>query len=325
MPARITRRHALMAVPAAALAGRAAFAADYPNRTITLIVPYSPGGGTDIAARLVAPELEKVLKQTVVVVNKPGAGSIIGVEYVAHAAPDGYTLLFTAGDGMVMDPGMYKNLPYDTNRDFLPISDIVTFPLFVIVKGDSPIKSIQELIAAIKAHPDKANYASASSVFWLASELFAQQAKLNVTRVQYKGAGNMVTAVMTGEVLFAIPSPPPVVGQAKAGTIRILATTAPHRLPDFPDVPTMAEAGVPGVTVVDWSGLWAPAGTPPEIIDTLNKATRQMLAQPEFAEKTKPLIVTPAGASVADFKKLITSELSMWKGVAEKAHISLTR
>jgi tripartite-type tricarboxylate transporter receptor subunit TctC len=314
-----------MTISAAALAGRGARAAGYPDRTITLVVPYSPGGGTDIAARLVAPELQKVLKQTVVVVNKPGAGSIIGVEYVAHAAPDGYTLLFTAGDGMVMDPGMYKSLPYDTNRDFLPITDIVTFPLFVIVKGDSPIKSIQDLVAYIKAHPEKANYASASSVFWLASELFAQQAKLNVTRVQYKGAGNMVRAVISGEVLFAIPSPPPVVGQAKAGAVRILATTAPHRLPDFPDVPTMAEAGVPGVTVVDWSGMWAPAGTSPEIVATLNKAVRQVLATPEFAAKTKPLIVTPAGASVADFKKLITSELAMWKGVAEKAHISLTR
>ncbi|HWE78439.1 MAG TPA: tripartite tricarboxylate transporter substrate binding protein [Pseudolabrys sp.] len=325
MSARITRRHALMAIPAAALASRAVRAAGYPDRTVTMVVPYSPGGGTDIAARLVASALEKVLKQTVVVVNKPGAGSIIGVEYVSHAAPDGYTLLFTAGDGMVMDPAMYKSLPYDTNRDFLPITDVVTFPLFVIVKGDSPIKSIQELVAYVKAHPDKANYASSSSVFWLASELFAQQAGLKATRVQYKGAGNMVSAVMSGEVLFAIPSPPPVVGQAKAGTVRILATTAPHRLPGFPDVPTMAEAGVPGVTVVDWSGMWAPVGTSREIVATLNKAVRQVLAMPEFAEKTARINVTPAGASEADFKTLITSELARWKGVAEKAHISLTR
>ena len=226
---------------------------------------------------------------------------------------------------MVMAPAMYKSLPYDTNRDFLPITDVVTFPLFVIVKGDSPIKTIKDLVAYIKAHPDKANYASSSSVFWLASELFAQQAGLNATRVQYKGAGNMVSAVLTGEVLFAIPSPPPVVGQAKAGAVRILATTAPHRLPAFPDVPTMAEAGVAGVTVVDWSGVWAPAGTSPEIVATLNKAVRQVLTMPEFAEKTSRIHVPPAGASEADFKKLITSELAMWKGVAEKAHISLTR
>lgn len=325
MSVRMTRRHALMTISAAALAGGAARAASYPDRTITLIVPYSPGGGTDIAARLVAPALEKVLKQTVVVVNKPGAGSIIGVEYVSHAAPDGYTLLFTAGDGMVIDPAMYKSLPYDTVGDFMPITDIVTFPLFVIVKGDSPIKTIQDLVAYIKAHPDKANYASSSSVFWLASELFAQRAGISATRVQYKGAGNMVTAVLTGEVLFAIPTPPPVVGQAKAGAVRILATTAPHRLPDFPDVPTMAEAGVPGITVVDWSGMWAPKGTSPDIVATLNKAVRQVLATPEFAQKTARIHVTPAGASEADFKKLINAELAMWKGVAEKAHISLTR
>jgi tripartite-type tricarboxylate transporter receptor subunit TctC len=323
MSASITRRVALSLSAAMLASGGRALAADYPSRTITLIVPYSPGGGTDIAARLVAPGLSDVLKQSVVVVNKPGAGSIIGVDYVAKAAPDGYTLLFTASDGMVMDPAIYQNLPYDTVRDFAPITDIVTFPLFVIVKGDSPIKTLQDLVADIKAHPEKANYASSSSVFWLASELFAQQAGLQPTRVPYKGAGDMVLAVVSGQVLFAMPSPPPVIGQARSGNIRILATTAPQRLPDFPDVPTMAEAGVPGVSVVDWSGMWAPVNTPPAVIAILNKAIRQVLATPDLQAKAKQLNLGVAGDSVDATKQKMTSELSLWKGVAEKAHISM--
>jgi tripartite-type tricarboxylate transporter receptor subunit TctC len=324
MRVRMTRRKALMAAPAVVLASKTAFAASYPHRTIALIVPYSTGGGSDITARLVAPELSKVLNETIVVVNKPGAGDIIGVEYISHAAPDGYTLLLAAGTGMVMDPAIYKNLPYDVQRDFEPITDIATTPLFVVVKGDSPIKSIHDLIAYIKENPSKATYASAASVFWLTTELFAQQADIHPTRVPYKGAGGMVLAVTSGQVLFAIPAAPPVIGQARAGTLRILATTAPHRLPDFPDVPTLAEAGVPGVAVNGWIGMWAPAKTPPDIIATLNKAVRKVLAMPELQAKMKKLNLTAAGHSVEDFKKLINSELATWNKVAQKAHISLT-
>jgi tripartite-type tricarboxylate transporter receptor subunit TctC len=321
----ISRRRALAlsAASAATLVGGRALAADYPNRTINLIVPYSPGGGTDIAARLVAPGLSEILKQSVVVMNRPGAGSIIGVQYVAHAAPDGYTLLFTACDGMVMDPAMYENLPYDTVKDFSPITDIVTFPLFVIVKGDSPFKTIHDLVEYVKAHPEKANYASSSSVFWLGTELFAQQTGMKLTRVPYKGAGDLVMAVMNEQVLFALPSPPPVIGQASAGAIRILATTAPERLPGMPDVPTMAEAGVPGVTVIDWSGMWAPANTPPDIIATLNKAVRQVLASPAMQAKAAQLNLGVAGSSVEAIKQKMLDDLKLWKTVAQKAHISV--
>lgn len=321
----ISRRRALAlsAASAVTLASGRAFAADYPTRPITLIVPYSPGGGTDIAARLVAPGLSEILKQSVVVLNKPGAGSIIGAQYVAHAAPDGYTLLFTACDGMVMDPAIYQNLPYDTIKDFSPISDIVTFPLFVIVKGNSPFKTIHDLVAYVKANPAKANYSSSSSVFWLGSELFTQQAGIKATRIPYKGAGDMVMAVLQGEVLFALPSPPPVIGQAKAGAIRVLATTAPERLPGMPDVPTMAEAGVPGVIVTDWSGMWAPAKTPPDIINALNAAVRQVLTSPELKVKTDQLNLGIAGSSVEAIKEKMVSDLKQWKMVADKAQISL--
>jgi len=323
MSAPVTRRVALSLSAAMLASGGRALAADYPDRTISLIVPFSAGGGTDIAARLVAPGLAEVLKQSVVVVNKPGAGSIIGAEYVAHAAPDGYTLLFNPSDGMVMDPAIYEKLPYDSVGDFAPITDIFTYPLFVIVKGDSPIKTVHDLVDYAKAHPDQANYSSAASVFWLTTELFAQQAGVELTRVPYTGAGDMVLAVVSGQVLFSIPSPPPVIGQARSGTIRILATTAPQRLADFPDVPTMAEAGVPGVSVIDWSGMWAPVNTPPSVIATLNSAVRQVLASPELQAKAKQLNLSVAGASVDGIKQKMASELRLWKSVAEKAHISM--
>ncbi|MBI1201283.1 MAG: tripartite tricarboxylate transporter substrate binding protein [Rhodopseudomonas sp.] len=322
----ITRRRALAlsAASAATLAGAGPlWAEDYPSRTITLIVPYSPGGGTDIAARMVAAGLSDILKQTVVVLNKPGAGSIIGAQYVQKAAPDGYTLLFTACDGMVMDPAIYENLPYDTLTDFSPITDIVTFPLLVVVKANSPFKTIQDLVTYANAHPEKANYASSSSVFWLGTELFSQKAGLKLTRVPYKGAGNMVLAVMSGDVLFALPSPPPVIGQMKSGTIRILATTAPQRLADLPDVPTMAEAGVPGVVVTDWSGMWAPPKTPAPIIATLNKAVRQVLTTPEFQDKAKKLNLGVVGDSPEGVKQKMIADLKMWKVVAKQANISM--
>lgn len=323
----ITRRRALALSAASAVAlsaGGPARADAYPDRPITLVVPYSAGGGSDIAARLVAPGLSEILKQSVVVLNKPGAGSIIGAQYVANAAPDGYTLLFTACDGMVMDPAVYRNLPYDTLKDFSPITDIVSFPLFVIVKGDSPLRTLRDLLDHVKAHPDRANYSSSSSVFWLSTELFAQQAGLKLTRIPYKGAGDMVLAVLQGEVMFALPTPPPVIAQAGTGTIRVLATTAPERLPQFPDVPTMAEAGVPGVIVVDWSGMWAPAKTPPAIIESLNRAVRQVLATPELQAKAAQLSLKVEGGTVKAVQEKMVADLKMWKTVAEKAHISMT-
>jgi tripartite-type tricarboxylate transporter receptor subunit TctC len=308
---------------AAALVTSRAFADTYPSRPITLLVPYSAGGGTDVAARLVAAPLSDELKQPVVVVNKPGAGSIIGIQYVSHAEPDGYTLLFTACDGMVMDPAMYQNLPYDPVNDFIPITDVMTFPLFVIVKADSPIKTLQDLVVHIKAHPDKANYASASAVFWLGTELFLQKAGVHATRVPYKGAGDMVTAVLKGDVLFALPSPPPTLGQAKAGGIRILATTAPARLQALPEVPTMAEAGIQDVSIIDWSGVWAPAKTPQTVVQTVNAAMRKVLTREDLRKTATTLSLGVAGASVQDIRAKMAAELKLWKSVAEKAHISV--
>jgi tripartite-type tricarboxylate transporter receptor subunit TctC len=325
MAALLTRRSMLAssAASAAALTMPHAFADTYPSRAIILVVPYSAGGGTDVAARLVAPALSEALKQSVIVVNKPGAGSIIGVQYVAHAEPDGYTLLFTACDGMVMDPAMYQNLPYDPVNDFIPITDVMTFPLFVIVKADSRIKTLRDLIDQMKAHPEKANYASASAVFWLVTELFLQKAGVHATRVPYKGAGDMVMAVLQGEVLFALASPPPTLGHAKSGGIRILATTAPERLPGLPGVLTMAEAGIQEVVVTDWSGIWAPANTPHNVVDAVNAAMRKVLALPDIRKTASRLSLGLAGATVQGIRDKMAADLKLWKAVAQKANIAV--
>lgn len=325
MTSAITRRSLLAsyATSAIALMTSGAFCDSYPTRAITLIVPYAAGGGTDIAARLIAPALSEIVKQRVIVVNRPGAGSIIGVNSVAHADPDGYTLLFTACDGMVMDPAMYERLPYDTINDFIPITDVMTFPLLLIVRSDSSIRTVRDLIDHIKAHSNEATYASSSAVFWLGSELFLQRAGVHATRVPYKGAGEMVAAVLQGQALFALPSPPPTLGQAKSGGIRILATTAPDRLPGLPEVPTMAESGIQDVVITDWSGIWAPAKTPQSVVTTLNTAVRKVLAQEDIRKAAHALSLGTAGTSEEGMREKMATDLRLWQTVARAANIKV--
>ena len=324
MTKKLTRRVVLGApLAGAALAAAPALAASYPSRTITLVVPFSTGGGTDIVARIIAPKLAEVLKQSVIVENKPGASAIVGTEFVVHSPPNGYTLL-VGPVGVVINDAIYKNLPYNVMTDLVPVTEIVTVPLFFIVKGSSPIKSMRDLVAYCKAHPKKATFASASGTFWLTAELFAQKAGIKLTRVAYKGAGGMTLAVTSGEVLFATPDAAAISGQIGTGSIRVLATTLPYRVPGFPNIPTMAEAGIPGVAVTNWNGLWAPAGTPPAIVEQLNRATRQVLAMPDVKDKLEKLHLIISDDSVADFKKVVEQNLNLWKDVAKSTGISVT-
>ena len=326
MPMKFTRRLVIATpiVTAAALATRPLLAESYPSRTITIIVPYGAGSGLDTTARIIAPKLSEKLKQTVVVINKPGAGAIIGTEYASHAAPDGYTLLLSSVD-MVIGPAVYKDLPYDPERDFTPVTEIVTVPLFVVVNGDSPIKSIADLVAYVKAHPEKANYAASSGLFWTTTELFDLKAGIHATRVPYRDAGAMTLAVIAGEVLFAVLGSVSIIGNVRAGAIRVLATITSHRVPIFPDVPTLAEVGIPDIDVSGWHGIWAPAKTPPAIIETLNHATREVLASSEVRAEMQKRNLIVVGSSIADFQREITSKLALWKAVATKAHISIKR
>ena len=295
----------------------------YPTRPIRIVVGFGPGGGNDILARLVGQKLTERLGQPVIVDNKPGAGAIIATEYVAKAAPDGYTLLLGATGAMTINPAVYSKLSYDTVRDFAPISMIASFPLLVCVSGSAPIKSIAELIAYAKANPLKANYASSSTSFQLATELFKMRTGAPLEHIPYKSSGEMLTAVLGGEALVTFADALPVAGHVKAGTVRVLAITSASRAPEYPDVPTMAEAGVPELEVALWSGLFAPAATPPAIVKKLEEEVMEVLKLPDVRERLMAMSVQPIGGSAQDLANRIAVEIPRWTAIANSANVKL--
>ena len=240
-----------------------AVAQQYPSKPIRLIVGYSPGGGNDLIARIVATRLQTKLNQPVIVENKPGAQSIVAAELVAKAAPDGYTLLIAPSGPMTINPAVYAKLPYDPVRDFVPVTMLAEFPLLLVVGAEQPVKSVKELVEYARGNPALANYASSATPFQLASELFNVRTQSKFQHIPYKGSGDAVQAVMAGQVLMALADSGPIAGPLKAGKLRALAITTARRPPDFPDVPTMAEAGVPDMDIALWTGLVAPKGTSP--------------------------------------------------------------
>jgi tripartite-type tricarboxylate transporter receptor subunit TctC len=307
----------------AAVLGAAAQAQDYPTKPIRLVVGFGAGGGNDIFARLIAPKLAERLGQPVLVENKPGAGGTIAADFVAKSAPDGYTLYVGATGAMTISPAVYTKLPYDTLRDFAPISMIADFPLLLTVNADAPVKTVTELVAYAKANPAKANYASSSPAFQLPTEQFKQRTGAPMERINYKSSGEMLTAVVSGEVLMAIADVPPIMGHLKAGRVRALAVTGAKRLGDLPDVPTMAEAGVPDLEVRLWSGLFAPAATPAGIVKTLETAMMAVIRLPDVSTRLKELQVDPSGNTSEEFGRLVAAELTRWAAVAKAANIKL--
>ena len=297
-------------------------ARDYPAKPIRIVVGFGPGGGNDIFARLIGQRLTERLGQPVLVENKPGAGAVIATEYVAKSAPDGYTLLVGATGAMTVSPAVYSKLPYVTLRDFVPVSMIASFPLLVTVNASSPVKSIEELVTYAKANPAKANYASSSPAFQLVTEQFRQKTGAPLEHIAYKSSGESVTAVLSGEVLVAIADAPPVSGHLKAGKVRALAVTGAQRLPDYPNVPTMAEAGVP-LEVSLWSGLFAPVATPAPIVKKLEKEMMEIIRLPDVTARLKELQVDPVGNSSEDFARIIAGELPRWVEVAKIGNIKL--
>jgi tripartite-type tricarboxylate transporter receptor subunit TctC len=246
--------------------------AKYPTRPIHVIVGFTPGGGNDLIARIVGQRLSESLGQPVIVENKPGAGAILATEYVARAEPDGYTLLVGASGAMVINPAVYAKLQYDTLRDFIPVSELGSFPLILIVNAQSPFKTLADLVTYAKQNPDKANYASSSAAFQLATELFKQKTGAPMQMIPYKGADDSVVAVMAGEVTATIADAGPVSPQVNGGQARALAVAAPKRMPEMPGVPTMKEAGA-DVEAVLWSGIFAPRNTPPAIVANLRRSS----------------------------------------------------
>jgi len=296
--------------------------AKYPTRAIHIVVGFTPGGGNDLIARIVGQKLSDHLGQPVIIDNKPGGGAIVATEFVAHAPADGYTLLVGASGAMAVNPAVYTKLPYDPVKDFVPLSQLGSFPLILVVNASSPIKSVADLIAFAKANPERANYSSSSAAFQLVTELFKQKTGAPMQEIPYKGANDSVMAVISGQVTATIADAGPVSGQVKGGRVRALAVAAANRAEDFPDIPTMKEAGA-DVDAVLWSGLFAPRQTPPGIVKKLETELMRIVKEPEIVAKLKPLGIQPVGNSSAEFGQVLASDIARWTEVARAGNIKI--
>src|SRR3989454_12640302 len=303
------------------LAGGALAQSDYPSKPIRIIVGYAAGGGNDIIVRVMQPEMSKGLGQPVVVENKPGAQSIIAAETVARAAPDGYTILMGPSGPMTINPATYSKLPYDARRDFAPISLICQFPLIVAVNAALPVRSLKELIVYAKANPGKANYSSSAGIFQITTELFKQKTGTAFVMIPYKSSGESVQALLTGDAMVTFVDPPPVTAPLKAGTVRGLAITSATRHPSWPNLPTMAEAGVPDMEVPVWTAFFAPAKTPSAIVARLQKEVARVVHTAEVKERFAQMGLDPVGGTPDELAKVVARDLAKYTAVAKAANI----
>ena len=294
------------------------FAQNYPSRPIRMIVPFSPGGATDVPARIVAQRLSEALGQQVVIDNRPGAGSMLGAEVVAKANPDGYTLLLTATTH-VISASLYKKVPYDAVRDFAPVMLVGSGPNVLAIHPSLPAKSVRELIALATAQPNKIDYASSGngSAQHLFGALFLSMANIRMTHIPYKGSAPATTDLISGQVSVGFPGIALALPHTKAGRLRSLAVTSEKRSKAMPDVPSLAEAGVPGYAATLWSGLLAPKGTPPEVIQRLHDEIAKILRQPDventfLATGTDVTITTPD-----QFGQFLKAEYDKWANVVK--------
>jgi tripartite-type tricarboxylate transporter receptor subunit TctC len=298
-------------------------AANYPNRTIKIVVGFAAGGGNDIIARIIGQKLQDGFGQSVIIENKVGAGGSLAALSVMAAPPDGYTLLVGASGAMSIIPAISVRPPYATLKDFAPISNLASFPLILSIYPSHPAKTVQELVAWMKANPDKANYATASSAFTLATELFKLRTGAPATAIPYKSSNESLVSVIGRQSLFTIADPPPTTPQVKGGQVRALAVTSSTRLEDLPDVPTMAEAGVSGMEVGLWSGVFAPAATPPGIIRKLETQVRKVMQMADVKAQFKAMATPTVGSTAAEFARLIDTETKMWAEVGRVANVKL--
>jgi tripartite-type tricarboxylate transporter receptor subunit TctC len=293
---------------------------DYPNKVIRMIVGFAAGGGNDIFARLIAQRLTERTGWTVIIENKPGAGGRLAADYAAKEAPDGYTILVGASGAMAIGPIIYKT-GYDTLKSFEPVTMIADFPLILVVKPDHPAKTAKELVEWTKANPGKANYSTSSPAFTLPTELFKLRSGATGVAIPYKSSGEMLLGVISGNAAMAIIDPPPTTAQVQAGKLRALAVTGAKRTRELPDVPTMAEAGIPGVQVGLWSGFFVPAGTPKPVIEKLAKELREVILNSAARDQLVAMAVNPSGNSPEEFRKLIADEIKMWQQVVHEGKL----
>jgi len=300
----------------------AAQAQPYPGHPLKIVVPYAAGGAVDVVARTVGQPLAEALKQPVIVDNRPGASANIGMELVAKAAPDGYTLLM-ASNGIATNGALFPQLAFDVRRDFAPIAKIGYAPLVIVVPAASPVKSLKELIALAKAEPGKLTYASAGngSSGHLAGELLKSTARIDVLHVPYKGGAPAITDLLGERITFMPINPVEVIAHIRGGRLRALAVASDKRSALLPDVPTAAEAGLTGYEASVWWGLVAPAKTPPDIIRQLNAETNRALANPATASKLAEVGVVVTPDTSEQFAQFIKAQTELWSNVIKSAGI----
>ncbi len=303
------------------LASRAS-AADWPQRLVRIVVPFPPGGSTDITARLIGNRLQEVWGQSVVIENKPGAGGNIASDMVARSDPDGYTV-FIVGPGLATNQFLYPSLSYDPVGDFAPVTLLITQPNMMCVPISKPAKSVQEFIAYCNDNKGKVTYASSGNgtTLHLSGELFKRLAKVEMTHIPYRGGALAINDLIPGRVDVTFDNMPSIIGHVKSGSVRALAVTTKERVPLVPDIPTIAESGVPGFDVSSWFGFFLPVKTPPEIIAKLNADTNAALAHASVKSRFDDLGATPMGTTPGELAAFLKSEIEKWGPVIKEARI----
>ena len=295
----------------------------YPTKPVRVVVPFSPGGSTDVTARILAQKLSEAWRQQVIVDNRAGAGGNIGAEAVARAAPDGYTLLLATTGVMSSNHRLYRSLPYDALRDFAPVTQIGALPLILIVHPSVPAKSVKELIAIAKAAPGQLSYASSGigSATHMTAELFRMMAHVDIVHVPYKGSGQAMTDLIGGQVGIAFDQITSSLPQVQSGKLRALAVTSAKRFPSVPNLPPVAEAGIPGYESVSWNGLAAPANTPREIVNRIQGEVVAALKAADIKDRFFKDGIEPIGSTPEQFAAHIRAERAKWEKVIESAGI----
>lgn len=302
-----------------------AFAQNYPTRPVRFIVPFAPGGNTDVQGRLIAQKLTEVWGQQFVIDNRGGAGGTLGVDMAAKAPPDGHTLVLASYGNILVGPALYRKLPYDPVKDLAPVILVSTPPGLLVVNSALPVKNVKDLIAYGRANPGKLNYGSAGNGVWnhLFGELFNVMAKIDMAHVPYKGTAPAVTDLLGGQVQVVFSPFPTAMPHVKSGRLRALAVTDDKRSPIFPGIPTVAESGLPGYAAASWFAVLAPAGTPRPIVDKLNREINRILTEPEVKAAFVADGSEPVGGSPEDLAKSIRAGVAKWGKLVRDLNLQL--
>jgi tripartite-type tricarboxylate transporter receptor subunit TctC len=321
----IVRRYIPIVVGCSLVLTHAAVAQQFPTKPLRMVVPFAPGGPTDIVGRAISQRLTESFGQTVVVDNRAGAGGVVGADLVAKSPPDGYTLLLCSTGAMAINPSLMPNMPYDAVREFAPLSLVVTIPYLLLVSAGSPMQSVKDLIAAAKAKPGQINYGSAGigSTSHLAGELFKSMAKIDIVHVPYKGSAPAATDLIGGQLQTMFDAVAVALPLVRGGKLRALGISTTKRSALVPDVPTIAESGVPGYEVATWHGICAPAGTPPAVVATLNRGIVAAVNQPDTRQRLVGIGADVVGSTPEEFGRFMRSELAKWSRIVKQSGASV--